>query len=207
MEWEHPPMSDKLFDYLLDDVLEDLVHRLQTCHYDEKGGTIYLATYNYKTKERGWPKAEIVGDTVDKNAEIAVFINIGRTLMTAYNIPIAAFWIKKGKIVETINGDKVTHPGYMIVGMTDDNRINGAFVMTEEHDDNAPCDQPKATQTFYASEMSDTQTMDTETLYYLYKAARLTYRKMQGEKVNEDYTDTLSDNLFKHLRNQRPDHN
>jgi hypothetical protein len=193
MVWNRPHMTNIMFDGLLDDVAQEVEERIQACDLGDMGesssivGLIFVATYDEESHVRGWSRAVSHAPTADTEKTRVACSTVGRMVVRAGQLPVAAFWLKRGNMSVTHpSGEKEVHSGFLVLGMTDDERVNGAFVATRANDTQPSCELFVERRTFYAVDMGYGQDMDTKILGYLFEAAREAYLELHsGDRYDE----------------------
>jgi hypothetical protein len=99
----------------------------------------------------------------------------------------------------TASPDQYT--GFIIIGMTDDNRINGAFLAIGEDG------KPIGAQMWHFATADDGNTIDSDVLDNLFIAAKEAYREILGDPDKPTSRETLTSDLFKNVKGIGGKHN
>ena len=183
-------MDNEMFDRLLDDVLKNVTEKVISGGTEALPSSIHIALWDEKDQSHRWASADVIEYPEDQDEIKAVLASAGVLVIESGFVPIAAYWTKRARM-EVDEGDKtIDYTGVIILGMTDDHRVNGGFLAVDTDD------QPIGAKMFYASSMNDKNTMDAGDLYHLFKAARAAYRK----RKDDPNLDELTKGLFRNVK-------
>lgn len=193
--WDSPELSNQMFDSLLEDVTRDLVERTYTEDPNTFYPVIWMALWDEENHNRNWGSVSMVDYPDEDKDRSAMFAAAGKVAVESGQLPVAAFFQRRGNMIVEDKEGGHSLDGFMVIGMTDDNRLNASFVALTG-DSDVGHDVAYATQFWRSSEMTDEQTMDTDVLNSFYKTAKEMYRISKGEKVDHVDTDELTKGLF-----------
>lgn len=193
--WDSPGISNEKFDRLLDDIIGNTVVQIETIGTDNIISTIYMALYDPNIKLKNWGSVGILEYPQETDDQISIFTAAGKMVVESGQVPIAAFWLKQGRMEASNKDGKTSYEGFLILGMTEDFRVNGAFIPVEDG-------ESKQAIPFYASNMNYRNTMDVDYLYYIFKSAKKEYMGTRDKGYVSPDTDELTRQLFKNAGGQ-----